>query len=60
MLSTGSDTFLRVDGSVELAQGGRRVGRAEEDGLVLIHSSIDEEQGGYMHTYIKKMQVSRG
>ena len=45
MLSTCSDTFLGVDGSCELPEGGGGVGGSKEDGLVLVHSSVDEEQG---------------
>lgn len=38
VLSSGSDTLLRVDCSLELAQRGVWVGRAQEQRLVLVHT----------------------
>lgn len=45
VLSTSSDTFLRVDSTFELGKAAVWVDSAEEDGLVLVHAGIGEEQG---------------
>ena len=41
-----TDAFLAVDGALELGEGRGGVDGAEEDGLVLIHAGIGEEEGG--------------
>lgn len=35
---------MRVDGASELSEGGGGVGGTKEDGLVLVHTSVDEEK----------------
>jgi hypothetical protein len=46
VLAAGADALLRVGGALELCKVGGRVNGALENGLVLVHARIGEEQGG--------------
>ena len=44
VLSSGANAFLRVDGALERGKVRVWVNGAEENGLVLVHAGIGEEQ----------------
>mmetsp|Transcript_79385 Transcript_79385/g.230479 ORF Transcript_79385/g.230479 Transcript_79385/m.230479 type:complete len:459 (-) Transcript_79385:73-1449(-) len=45
VLAARTDALLRVGGALELREGVGRVDLPHEDGLELVHASVDEEQG---------------
>jgi hypothetical protein len=51
MLTTCTNTLLRVDSSAKLAKVRVLVNRSKKDGFVLIHSSIGEQEGGVIVGY---------
>lgn len=46
VLPSRSDALLRVAGALEPAEGCVGVHRPQEDGLVLVHAGVVEEEGG--------------
>jgi hypothetical protein len=51
VLTSSADALLRVCGTLQFRKRVRRVDLSNEDGLELVHSSIDEQESGIVVRY---------